>query len=224
MPRKKKEPMPAIPLSTAGLTTPESLLERFKDFPAIKVIARRFSNPNDPGSLPILLADESPDACVNSEHQNRIVNGKATCTLCRPSRPVRRWFVYWVNTSREGRWASMKEKGYVPVEVSDLQDPEDVSDRVKNPADNYVRRGDSGKEVLMKMPLELWLYIKRQQQEMRTARFGSKKQVQADLSELAGREFGDEAGQTIYQGGIQIESMRRVRSTIGDEANDSIDA
>lgn len=224
MARKKRVPTPEIPLSTAGMTTPEALLERFKDFPAINVIARRFSNPNDPGSLPILLKDESPDVCTNSEHQNRIRTSQTVCTMCRPSRPVRKWFVYWVNTAREGRWANMKEKGYVPVDISELQDVEDVSDRVKNPGDSYVRRGDTGKEVLMKMPLEVSLYIKRQQQEIRTARFGSKKQVQSDLSELAGREFGDEAGQTIHDGGIQIESMRRVRSTLGDEANDAIDA
>ena len=59
MARKKRVPTPEIPLSTAGMTTPEALLVRFKDFPAINVIARRFSNPNDPGSLPILLKGAS---------------------------------------------------------------------------------------------------------------------------------------------------------------------
>lgn len=226
MARPRKNPIPAIPLSTAGMTTAESLMERFKDFPAIQVIKRRFSNPNDPGSLPVLLKDESPDACTNSEHQNRLTGGATKCALCKPARPVRKWFVYWVNTAREGRWANIKAKGYVPVDISELHDVEDVSDRVKNPGDNYVRRGDSGKEVLCKQPLELWLYIKRQQREMRDARFGSKKRVQSDLSELAGQEFGDEAGQTIHDGGIQIESMRRVRSTLGQEADtsDMIDA
>lgn len=214
----------AIPLSTEGLSTPEALLARFKDFPAVDIIKRRFSNPNDPGSLPILLKDEPQNACVNSEHVNRLRMNDTNCRFC--GRPVRSWFVYWANTAREGRWANIKAKGFVPVEVSELSDANEVADRVKNPSDNYVRRGDSGKEILCKQPLLLWLHIKRQQEEVRAARFGSKKAVAADLAESAGREFGDEAGQTLHDGGIAIESMRRTKSTLGAEAqvDDQIDA
>ena len=219
----RKKAVTAIPLSTANLTTPEALAERFKDFPAIDVIKRRFSNPNDPGSLPILLKDEDPLSCTNSEHQNRLKTGATRCAICKL--PARKWFVYWGNTAREGRWANLKAKGFIGVEFTELQDVDDVADRVKNPGDNYVRRGDSGKEILCKQPLDIWLYIKRQQQELRTARFGSKKRVAEDLAEAAGSEFGDEAGSSIHAGGIQIESMRRERTTLGAEAEgDAIDA
>lgn len=214
---QKRVAATAIPVSAVD-SSPEALLERFKDFPAIDVVKRRFSNPNDPGSLPILLKDEAATACTNSEHINRLRFNDASCRFC--GRPVRQWFVYWANTSREGRWANIKAKGYVPVEVSDLQDENEVADRVKHPGDNYVRRGDSGKEILCKQPLMLWLHIQRQQEEVRAARFGSKKAVAADLAESAGREFGDEAGQSLHDGGISIESMRRTKSTLGAEAQD----
>jgi hypothetical protein len=39
---------------------PAAIAARFKDFPALDVLTRRFNNPNDPGSLPILLKDENP--------------------------------------------------------------------------------------------------------------------------------------------------------------------
>jgi hypothetical protein len=42
-------------------------------------LTRRFNNPNDPGSLPILLKDENPAACVNSEHMNRLKAGATHC-------------------------------------------------------------------------------------------------------------------------------------------------
>jgi hypothetical protein len=203
-----------------------ALMARFKDYPAIDVIERRFTNPNDPGSLPILLKGEPSDACVNSDHQNRIRENAATCHLCR--KPVRQWTVRWVNTLIEGRWGQIRSKGYVPVEIHELKDAHDVSDLVRQKEDEgkvFVRRGDRGAEVLCKMPLELYIYLKRAQREIQRTRNNSKKAMQSDLAEAAGAELGDEAGQTIHDGGISVESMTRSRRTLEDElADDLIEA
>lgn len=187
----------------------DALLERFKDFPAIDIISRRFNDPNDPGSMPILLHDEDRNACVNSDHQNKIRAGATTCHLCK--RPVRLWYVRFINTSQENRWSQIRAKGYVPVLVSELYDEQDVSDLVKSGNDKYVRRGDRGQEILVKMPLELYMEIKKRQREMRKKDSLSARKVRRDLAEAAGRELGDEAGQTIHEGGIQVESFKSSR-------------
>lgn len=197
-----------------------ALLARFKDFPAIDVIERRFDDPNDPGSLPILLKDDPDGACVNTDHQGKLREGAVKCVRC--DRPVRMWLVRWINTSIEGRWGQIRAKGYVPVEVAELKDTQDVADLVKRKEDDdsgktYVRRGDRGQEVLCKMPLDIYNYLKRAQRQSQQARFNSKKAVAADLADAAGAELGDQAGQFIHEGGIRVESMKREHTTIADE-------
>lgn len=207
-----------------------ALLERFKDYPAFDVLERRFSDPNDPGSLPILLKDEANDACINSDHQGRMREGATVCHLCK--KPTRMWMVRWVNTGIEGRWGQIKSKGYVRVELSELKDSNDVSDLVRQKEDGgamdgkvFVRRGDRGGEVLCKMPLEIYNYLKRAQRETQRVRNNSKKAMASDLAEAAGAELGDEAGQTIHDGGISVESMTRSRRSLEDElADDLIEA
>lgn len=197
----------------------EDLLVRFKDFPAIDVISRRFENPNDPGSLPILLKDEDPHCCVNSEHHNRLRSGATTCHLCR--RPVRKYQVRWFNLSQEGRRGQMRSKGYWPVRTAELSDQDDVSDIYRSKEDEYVRRGDNGKEMLGKMPLEIYFEIKRRQQEERAKRATSKRHLVSDLAESAGREFGSEAGDMIHDGEISVESMSRPKGNMRDEGRRS---
>lgn len=234
MPRKKRVQTsdaltgavaPAV--KPSPVANPADLLERFKDYPAIDVISRRFNDPNDPGSLPILLKDEQANACVNTDHQHKMKPGAEVCDARLPSgvkcgKPARVWYVRWINTAWEGRWAQIKAKGYVPVEITELKDEQDVADLIKLKTDGktYVRRGDNGKEILCKMPLELFHYVKRQQRDARNARNNSKRAMVEDLSEAAGAELGDEAGQTIHAGGIRVESMRRSHSTLADEAQD----
>jgi hypothetical protein len=70
------------------------------------------------------------------------------------------WFVYWFNMGREGRNAQMRSKGYIPVEISELSDVDDISDLYRSTNDRFVRRGDRGQEVLCKQPLEAYNYIK----------------------------------------------------------------
>jgi hypothetical protein len=204
-------------------TTKAALIERFKDFPGIDVIERRFENPNDPGSLPILLKGEDAGVCINSDHQNKLRENSTDCHICH--KPVREWYVRWVNTGIEGRWGQIRSKGYVPVEVSELKDAQDVSDLVKMKEDEgkiYVRRGDRGAEILCKMPLALYIYLKRAQRETQKVRNNSKKAMADDLAEIAGGELGDEAGQMIHDGGISVESMKRTRRSLEDEMNDDL--
>lgn len=193
----------------------DALLARFKDYPAIDILSRRFNDPNDPGSVPILLKDEDRDACVNTDHQNRIRPAATTCHLCK--KPVRLWYVRFINTTQEGRWAQIRAKGYVPVETTELNDLEDVADLVKSGNDRYVRRGDRGQEILVKMPLELYIEIKKRQRDLRKKNSLSSKKLQSDLAEAAGEQLGDEAGQTLHDGGIKVESLRATRSTLAEE-------
>lgn len=211
--------MPRATSTPKALTTKEDLLKRFEDFPAINVIERRLDNPNDPGSLPILLKGESQVACLSTTHQRALKPRATKCHQC--GKPARKWHLHYCNTQIEGRWAQMKSKGYVPVLIGDLMDQEDVSDlviQIEESGDKWVRRGDRGKEILMKQPLELYNFIKDEQARVRKARFSSKKAMREDLAEAAGKELGDEAGQTIYNGGIQVESMTRSKTTLGKEA------
>lgn len=216
-------------IASAALSTPESIAERFKDFPAIDVISRRLINPDDPGSLPILLKGESVDACHNSDHQRRLKPGATKCHVRdadtgRPcGKPVRLWHIHTCNTAIEGRWAQMKSKGYVPVLVDELLDQEDVSDLVRRKEDDgkmYVRRGDQGKEITMKQPLEIYNHIKRLQAEQRTSRANSARARKEDLAEAVGAGIGDEAGSMVQRGAIRYEEHTSTKTTLAEEAGE----
>jgi hypothetical protein len=194
----------------------DAVLEEFKDFPALEVLSRRFINPNDPGSQPILLKDESPNVCVNSDHMNKLQAGDTACRIC--GKPARIWIVRWFNLTIDGRNAQMKAKGYVPVRIAELPDANDISDLYRSKDDEHVRRGDHGREILAKMPLKAFLIIKERQREHWNKTAISPKKVKESLAEAAGAELGDEAGQMIHDGAIQVESMTKSSSTLGEEA------
>lgn len=207
---------PAIPL-----TTVDDLRARFKGLPNFDVISRRLLDPNDPGSLPILLKDEAPRACINTDHQRVLRPGATKCHLCK--QPARIWHVHYCNSDIPGRWSTMKAKGYLPVLVSELADQEDVADLHKQQEDSgqmYVRRGDRGREILMKIPLEIYTHVKTAQADRVRASMKNTKALRAELAERAGAELGDEAGEYIHRGGVQVESMTRERTTLGQEAGE----
>lgn len=212
MPRKKVDKAAA---AVQDAISTDDMLERFKDFEAIDVISRRFNDPDDPGSLPILLGDESPDACVNSDHQNRMKENTKNCHLC--GRPNRRWYVRFINSSQEGRFAQIKAKGYLPVPVAKLRDEHDISDLVKGTLDGWARRGDRGQEILVYMPLEAYNRIKKAQKSKRMERFTSRKHMQTDMASHAGSELGSEMGEAVARGGIQFESFQRTKSSLAEE-------
>lgn len=197
---------------------PDAIAARFKDFPNIDVLTRRFTDPNDPGSLPILLKEEDPNCCVNSDHMNRLRPGATKCHLCK--RPARIWYVRWFNLGQEGRNSQMRVKGYEVVKRAQLRDDGDVADMYsdRSEKDVYVRRGDRGQEVLGYMPLEAYNQIKSRQRAAWNKTAFSAKKTREQIAQNAGNELGDEAGQSIHDGDIQIESMRQTRTTLGDEA------
>lgn len=214
MPRgvRRTPPMPAE-------LTKDTLRDAFADFPAIDLLERRFLNPQDPGSLPILLKDDPPDACINSEHQNLVKPHQTHCQRCK--RPVRKWFVYWGNTAKQGRYSQLMAKAYVPVEVKELRDEMDIADLVKQKDDQarvFVRRGDRGQEILMKQPLAAWNLIKAKARAQKAAKQASPIKRREALAEAAATELGSEAAERIYAGEIREESFTRHRTTLGEEA------
>lgn len=226
MPRGKRNVQVSGPAPKQAKSLPlgdkAALLAKFKDYPALAVIERRLSDPNDPGSLPVLLADEDANACLSTDHQAKLRENATVCFKCK--KPLRKWIVRWINTSIEGRWGQIKSKGYIPVEVTELKDEQDVSDlvqRAEATGQVYVRRGDRGQEVLCKMPLELYIYLKRAQRESQKLRSNSKAAMKTDLAEAAGAALGDEAGEALMGDGIKIESMRRTRRSLEDEISDA---
>jgi hypothetical protein len=220
----------ALPVGAAE--TKEFLTELLKDYPAVDVLKRRLTDPHDPGSLPILLKDEAQGCCMNSDHQRDLPMGATQCrgrdaeTGKRCGKPARKWHIHTCNTAIEGRWAQMKSKGYIPVLVEELQDTEDVSDLVRQKEDNgtmYVRRGDRGKEITMKIPIHAYNYINKQKLDERIRRSKSKRAQREDLAESihANAELGaerDQAAQMVHSGGISIETMKHERTTLGAEA------
>lgn len=196
----------------------DALLDRMKallpHMPS-EVISRRLENPNDPGSLPIFLKDEDPNACVNSDHMWRLKAGATTCHLC--SRPARKWVVRWFNLAQEGRNAQMRAKLYTQVEVAELREADDIADIYRSKDDTYVRRGDKGQEILCKQPLELFSLIKRKQRDLRNSQANSRAHLRATLADAAGTELGDEMGSMIHDGDIRVESMTRSKTTWGEE-------
>lgn len=205
----------------APQTPVADLMERFKDYPNFDVISRRLLDPNDPGSLPILLKDEAPQSCINTDHQRILRPGATKCHLCKLK--ARKWHVHYCNSDIPGRWSTMKAKGYLPVLVNELADTEDVADLHKQQEETgqmYVRRGDRGREILMKIPLEIYTHVKTAQADRLRASMKNTKALRAELAERAGAELGDEAGEYIHRGGVQVESMTRERTTLGQEAGE----
>lgn len=234
MPRVKRQPTESAATVAALLNTPAAITELLKDYPAVDVLSRRFVDASDPGSLPILLKGESSDCCMNSDHQRLVKPGQERCQARDPDtrrkcgKPVRQWRIYTCNTKIEGRWAQMRSKGYIPVEVRELLDAQDVSDLVRQTEDDgkvFVRRGDRGAEVTMKIPLIAYNYIKAQQLAERQRRSTSKAAMREDLARdiSANAELGssrDDVAEDVYlgRGAIQIESVQRERTTLGEEA------
>jgi hypothetical protein len=173
-----------------------ALLEEFADYAGIKVIERRMDHPDLPGSVAIRLKDEPP-------HTDD------------PQNERRKWYVRWIDTGQDGRYATItSEQGYVPVRIAELQHADHVTGLVDN-GDGVVRRGDKGRELLVKMPLKLYRYIKAEQQGRRERRERNARLVKQDLADSAGRSLGDEAGQTIHD--EFTVDIRRRKTTLGDE-------
>lgn len=195
--------MPRIRSSVKGEggAAPVSLLEKYKDFPGIRAVQRRLEHPDhDPGSVAIRLNDE-PSFLDDATGRKR------------------KWYLRWVNSGEEGRWSLVTDvKGYVPVRLSELRSPDTVTGLHKlaeDGSDPIVRRGDRGQEVLVKMPLELYTYVKQKQEEARKRRARNARLVKEDLANAAGRDLGSEAGDTLHDD-FSV-SVKAARTSLQDE-------
>lgn len=123
----------------------EALVDAFKGFENIDVAERRLLDPNLPGTLPLRLKDEPSHA--QDPHNRR-----------------RKWYLRWFNAGMPSRLHNARQVlGYAPVLWKELQDETEIAGAFKGSED--VRKGDGGKEVLMKMPMSLYLKIKAKQSE-----------------------------------------------------------
>ena len=197
-------------------TTRAALVERFKDFPAIDVLERRLDNPNDPGTLPLILKDEPEQHCVSTDHwvkqRERIIGGRPRCLS--GGLPFRKWYVRWINLGEHNRWNTVKARGYVPVEVAELSDENAIADLHVSEKDTYVRRGERGLEVLHKMPLAFFLELQHLD-ELQRRKLTNAKTVKRRVTEDAGRELGSEAGDLVDD--MKIFESRRHKTTLREE-------
>lgn len=181
----------------AKRTTAADLLEKYKDFEGISVVSRVLNDPDGAGDDGIRLKDE-PGFDVDPQGKRRI------------------WHLRWVNTAQSGRWQSVvNRKGFIAVKLSDLANANDVAGLSKSD-DGLVRRGDHGKEVLVKQPLELYTFRKREEHDRRTRRAKNAKLVKEELAQSAGQALGSEAGDTIHDE-FSVEYAPQRRTTVGEE-------
>ena len=191
---------------------PNALKAAFAEYPALDVLERRLLHPNDPGSLPILLQDDPDPCCGDFGHAYNAKPNAAKCPTCKV--PFRRWYIRWVNVGEANRAMVIRDRGYLPVKVSELKHAEDVMG-LNADTSAIVTRGDKKSEVLYKRPFTYHIEIKRKQLQQQNAR-RTPKSLKADLVASADRALGDEGAQTLHNN-LHVEEFKTVRSTLADE-------
>ena len=129
-----------------------------------------------------------------------------------PSEPIHlkdgQWAVRWFAESvRSGRVHQGQQLGWVCVSAEDLTgDASDIGGQV---VDDRVVRGDAAhREVLMKMPQSDFNKIQRAKAAKNIADSSSSKKATANAAEMAAKEFGDEAAETIHRSRMEVTSSR----------------
>jgi hypothetical protein len=126
--------------------SPQALMKKFAEFEGIEVAERRLANPDIWHSVAQRLVDEPPFA--EDPHGYRAL-----------------WALRWINTSTPNRYSHViGNLGYVPVKWDELRDADKLAGACRD--SEFVRRGDKGVELLVKMPRELFLAIKARQREV----------------------------------------------------------
>lgn len=191
----------------------KKLQDEFADFPDIALLERRLEHPEDPGSQPIYLKDDPKPSCDEVQHFAK-AKGKSLCPICRV--PFRRWKVRSVNSAMPNRLHGIiHTKRYVKVRKDELADPDQIADLVAG-VDEFARRGEGGKIVLVKIPFMAYAAIKLRELDARMRRDRNPQNMKSDLADAAGSALGDEAGDSISK--MQAE-FSRPSSTIQDELN-----
>lgn len=158
-----------------------ALSKEFAGYSALEVLSRRLEQGVD-ASHEIRFKDE-PTMLEDPTGQERI------------------WRPRWFNFSKDGRAFEAASKGWEKVRLEWLQDAEAVTGGVK--IDDYARRGDGGKEVLMRMPEKLYRFTKKREQLQREGKLSSEtwtkdylaNKVAAEVRETGGN--ADQAGSFV---------------------------
>lgn len=141
--------------------------------PRVSVIERRLRDPygTERGSGPLIRLKDDPAGA--------------------------QWQLRWVNADMSGRYYTMtNEKGWVPVERAELLAETDIYD-LSASTDGLVRRGEKGREILMKMKRADFEAIQRAKVAYREGRLRSPEKAKSDLVEAAGRQVGDQAAEYL---------------------------
>lgn len=176
---------PAAPDFTEGAKLDAELadaLEEFKDYPRIEVFRQRMLVGADANMSIRLKGDMS---VTDDPHGDQLY-----------------WKLRWFNFAKEGRAYQADAEGYMKVKWDDLQDSDMVTTGVRT--DEYVRKGDRGLEVLMRLPLKLYEMKKRRDaarlQGLLSSESGVRDHVANNVSILAGKdgENASQAGDFIH--------------------------
>lgn len=206
-------------------TNKEELKKFFKDYPEYKIWERRLADPNDPGTLPILLRDDPEKCCGDLGHALKAKSFAKICPVCvhpdsgKRNLPFRRWYVRWGNLGEQERWSTLKSRGYIKTFVKDLRDADEISGLTDAKPEDLVTRGDRRSEVLVRKPFGFFVEEKREQARLRKARM-TPKRLKADVVENASSKFGDEAAESIHKS-LQIEEVTTHHTTLGEELGSS---
>ena len=115
-----------------------------------------------------------------------------------PLKEPQRWATRIENDYADegGVYRAIHELGWEPVLVEDLDcRPEDVGLRVNE--QGYLVRGEKGREVLLKMPIEDFKEVTRKKTEFNNRAIGSAKKIKDDAANAAAAQFGPEAGDYV---------------------------
>lgn len=176
----------------------EGLLAEFKDYPQIQVFEQRVLVGAD-ASMEIRLQGDAP------------ISVDPTGASCR-------WKLRWFNLGKEGRAQQAVNEGYEKVRWSDLQDQEMVAIGVRT--DEYVRKGDRGQEVLMRMPLKLYIYKKKRDAAnlhgLLTSESKLREHLAGNVAAMAGHTGGNasQAGDFIHGRGFTTTITPGPRETV----------
>jgi hypothetical protein len=193
--------------------TPSALAEKLKDYPELKIWERHMLDPHDPGSLPILLKDDPNPNCGDLGHALKAKPFAVKCGECR--KPFRMWYVRWGNLAEQERWSTLKNRGYIRVHVKDLADADDIAGLSDAKPDDVVTRGDRKGEALVRKPFAYYVESQREKERQHRARRNPRR-VKQELADEAGRQLGDEAGQSTHDH-LHIEQDIRHKTTLAEE-------
>lgn len=99
--------------------------------------------------------------------------------------------VRFVNTEVQGRFhRAVYDQGWEPVKVEELRDAPDMLG-LTPATDGFVRRGERGQEVLMKIPTVVFKQIQRRKAQLEIE---SLRKTKKNLAEAAARQYGANAG------------------------------